>query len=374
MTTVFSHKWLEKYNRSFKRSLLDVSDKIDFASNDYLGFVKEHRIKKIIQTKFEEFFFEGSTGSRLISGHRNLISEIEQKIADLHHAEAALIYASGYQANVGLFSCIADRNDLYLIDESVHASIYDGIRLSFAAHFKFRHNDLEHLKALIEKYYAHFENIYVVVEGLYSMDGDSPNTEALLELIDTKKLFLIVDEAHSFGVMGKDKLGAFNAKGVADKCAARIIGYGKAAGFAGAAVLGSFVLKQFLINHSRSFIFSTALPIYHYQMLSYIYDELVQHSEQSIHQLYSNIHFFLQQTKDLHTFSKNNSPIQYVLIPQDICTEVQQNLLQSDLYAKVILPPTVPSGKERIRISLHAFNTEKEIVQLIQLLKTLVYA
>ncbi len=354
--------------------LLDVSDKIDFASNDYLGFVKEDRIKKIVQTKFEELLFEGSSGSRLISGHRNLISEIEQKIAALHHAEAALIYASGYQANVGLFSCIADRKDLYLIDESVHASIYDGVRLSFATHFKFRHNDLEHLKALIEKHYTRFENIYVVVEGLYSMDGDSPNTEDLLALIDTKKIFLIVDEAHSFGVMGKDKLGVFSAKSIVDKCAARVIGYGKAAGFAGAAVLGSLVLKQFLINHSRSFIFSTALPIYHYQILSFIYDELVQHSELSIRQLYSNIHFFLQQTKDLHGVSKNNSPIQYLSIPQEICISVQQNLLQSDMYAKVILPPTVPAGKERIRISLHAFNTEKEIVGLIQLLKILVYA
>jgi len=260
MKNNYPDKWSAKLNQSYKRVLFDVSDKIDFASNDYLGFAKNNKLKEIILKNFDTFVFQGSTGSRLISGNKKWIEKIEFTIAQYHHTENAVIYPSAYQANVGLFSCIADRKDVFLIDEHIHASVYDGIRQGFAHHFKFKHNDFEHLKTLIDRHYQGFETIYVVIEGLYSMEGDIPDVNNLLRVIDNPKVFLIVDETHSFGILGQDKLGLFNSKELATKCVARIIGYGKALGFSGAAIVGSNVLKQYLINFSRSFIYSTAMP------------------------------------------------------------------------------------------------------------------
>lgn len=372
MRNLSPESWIKKLRTSYHRELKDYNDKIDFASNDYLGFAKDKRIKKIIQKHFNTLYFEGSTGSRLMSGNREFIEDIEQQIALLHNSENALIFPSAYQANVGLFSCIADRNDLYLTDENIHASIIDGIRLSYAQHYKFKHNDFEHLNKLIQRHYSKYRNIIIVTEGLYSMDGDSPDVKRILEYIDNQKNFLVVDEAHSVGIMGSNYLGLFNEKNIAQYCLARIIGYGKAFGFSGAAIVGSNALKNYLINFSRAFIFSTALPLYHYQILPHLYNELIYYSEKEHQSLQNNIHYYLDSVKDLNNFSKNNSPIQYFLIDKNDAEKIQNALLDTNLYAKVIFPPTVSENKERVRISLHSFNNPSDIRLLIGVLKTFI--
>ncbi|MCX7729507.1 MAG: aminotransferase class I/II-fold pyridoxal phosphate-dependent enzyme, partial [Bacteroidia bacterium] len=188
--------------------------------------------------------------------------------------------------------------------------------------------------------------------------------------IDNKKVFLIVDEAHSFGVMGKDHLGLFNVKELAQKCVARIIGYGKSLGFAGAAVVGSAVLKKYLVNFCRSFIYSTALPLYHYQVLALLYEVLL-HSSHKQHQLLKqHINFYLSLIENRKNFSKNNSPIQYFRINEEHYQNIQHTLIENKIFAKVILPPTVPKGAERVRISLHSFNTTDEISHLVRTLQT----
>ncbi len=359
-------EWHKKLDIAHKRVLYDFQDKIDFASNDYLGFSKNQIIKNIFLNNINNLFLEGSGGSRLISGNRTFIENIENKIAAIHCAESALIYSSGYQANIGLFSCIASKHDLYLIDEEVHASIYDGIRLSYAKHFKFQHNDFNHLKKLIDKNINDYQNIFVVVESLYSMEGDTPNVSTLKELIDNKKVFLIVDETHGFGVLGEHQLGLFNKEDISKLCVARIIGYGKAFGFSGAAIVGSKLLKEYLINFSRSFIFSTALPLYHYQIISLLYDVL-KNSADHYALLLQNINTYLNITTNINTFSHNRSPIQYFRVQQNH-DSIQKKLLNHNIYAKIIFPPTVIAGKERVRISLHSFNTKAEITQLINTL------
>ncbi len=368
----FPIKWQKKIDNSFQRELLDYSDYIDFASNDYLGFSKNSKIKYLFQKHINDLHLSGSTGSRLISGNRKWIEDIEKKIASFHNAENALIFPTAYQANVGLFSCIADRNDLYLIDEHIHASIYDGIRLCLAKHYKFQHNNFEHLQKLIQQHYSKFENIFVVVESLYSMDGDIPNTQQLLSLIDNEKIFLIVDEAHAFGIMGDNNLGLFNSKDLAEKCLARIVGYGKTAGFSGAAVIGSNVLKNYLINFCRSFIFSTGLPLYHYQIIECLYDEIIHHSDIERSQLDENINIYLNVVKDYKAFSQNFSPIQYMLLSNLDFKQIQNIILENKFFAKVILPPTIPTNQERIRISLHSFNTKDEIIRFIHLLQKII--
>ena len=364
-------KWVYKLQKNYQRELVDACDKIDFASNDYLGFAKEGRVQKIIERYGGELMWKGSTGSRLISGNRKWIEEIEKELASYHHTEDALIYSSAYQANVGLFSCIADKHDLVLIDEYVHASVYDGVRMSFAKHFKFKHNDYEHLKALINRYYSRFENIFVVTEGLFSMEGDCPDVDSLQGILDHKKIFLIVDEAHSFGVLGENRLGLFNEQSLAERCIARVIGYGKALGFSGAAVVGSSILKKYLINFSRAFIFTTALPLYHYSVILYLYKELRYHSNKVHNTLFQNIQKYLQYVQADDRFSKNNSPIQYFRIKNMDVERMQQFIYANHLFAKVILPPTVPSGMERVRLSLHSFNSEEEIEHLISTLQKL---
>src|SRR4051812_34169388 len=181
---------------------LSTNKLIDFSSNDYLGLARSGVLKEAINKELKKFpdYTNGSTGSRLLSGNSAYAEELEQWIADFHYAEAGLIFNSGYDANLGLFSCIAQRNDTILYDQLSHASIIDGIRLSFAASRAFQHNDLIDLE---EKLKTAKGNIFVVVESIYSMDGDFAPLKELIELVEKYKAVIIVDEAHATGVFGK---------------------------------------------------------------------------------------------------------------------------------------------------------------------------
>lgn len=238
------------------RSLKNIFPTIDFCSNDYLGFTKINTSELTVNS-----LKSGSTGSRLISGNSIEIELVEKKIAKFHNAQAALIFNSGYDANLGLLSSVPQKNDLILIDELCHASIYDGIRLSNAKHFKFKHNDAIYLNELIQRHLDNFENIFIVVESVYSMDGD---TAPLLEFVHLKNklknVFLIVDEAHALGVFGKKGKGLCNKLKIENDCFARIYTYGKAMGAHGATIVGNNDLRNFLINFCRPFIYTTALP------------------------------------------------------------------------------------------------------------------
>jgi 8-amino-7-oxononanoate synthase len=200
----------------------------------------------------------GSTGSRLISGNSKQAEATEAFLADFHQAEAALIFNSGYDANVGLFSALGNRHALILYDELVHASIHDGLRLSLAKKIKFRHNDVAHLQQLLTRHQA--ETVYIAVESVYSMDGDQAPLKALAELAELCGAGLVVDEAHATGVYGEKGEGLVVADGLAHRVYARVHTFGKAIGLQGAVVVGTNVLKNYLINFSRSFIYSTALP------------------------------------------------------------------------------------------------------------------
>ncbi|MBL4654010.1 MAG: aminotransferase class I/II-fold pyridoxal phosphate-dependent enzyme, partial [Flavobacteriales bacterium] len=234
------------------RSLKTVNGLIDFSSNDYLGFARDFAVLN------HSVGVGGSTGSRLLTGNSIEAEELEAFIAEYHNAEAGLLYNSGYDANIGLLSCVPQRGDTVIYDELSHASIIDGIRLSRAESFKFKHNNLEHLETRLKSAKG---NVFVVVESVYSMDGDfSP----LQELINLKQKFdfnLIVDEAHATGLFGKKGEGRCVELGIQNEVFARVHTYGKALGCHGAIVLGSETLRSYLINFSRSFIYTTALPI-----------------------------------------------------------------------------------------------------------------
>lgn len=348
---------------------------IDFFSNDYLGFASNPNLDpESAGEEISHFQWNGSTGSRLISGNSKAHEELEMALAKFFRAESALIFNSGYDANIGLLSAILQRQDAVFFDRLSHASIRDGISLSSASAYGFEHNDLDDLKKKISKARSRTGQNYVIVESVYSMDGDEAPLEQLAEFCRSENLYLIVDEAHSTGVMGQDGSGMITSLGLENEVFARIHTFGKALGCHGAAVLGSESLKNYLINFARSFIYTTALPPREVLRISAALKQL-EHSEER-DRLSLNIDAFLSEIKNLNLtsyFIPSRSPIQSFLLPDSSDSEEISKVLQEHkIGAKIIFSPTVPKGQERIRICIHSFNTSSEIRRILQLLSTFV--
>lgn len=355
----------ERKRKGLFRSLKYNYPKIDFSSNDYLGFSKKGLIEK--KVKELKFTHSGSTGSRLISGNSKFTEELESFIAKFHSAESALIFNSGYDANVGLLSSIAGKRDLILYDELIHASIHDGIRMGYAKYYKIKHNNTDHLKLLIERNKDLVDNIFIVVESVYSMDGDCAKLKDLAKICDNEKIFLIVDEAHAIGVFGKDGRGLCNELGIEEKCYARIYTYGKAMGCHGAAIVGNTYLRDFLINFARSFIYTTALPIHSLQNIKAAY-ELLSDSKHNA-RLKQNIDYFNSLINGDEKFIQSTSAIHCKLFPGNHNVDIiEAQFEKKDMFVKGIKSPTVKEGAERVRICLHAFNTKEEIKNLVDLI------
>lgn len=348
---------------------------IDFFSNDYLGFASNPNLDpESAGEEISPFQWNGSTGSRLISGNSKAHEELESALAKFFRAESALLFNSGYDANIGLLSAVLQRQDAVFFDRLSHASIRDGISLSSASSYGFEHNDLGDLKKKISKARSRGGQNYVIVESVYSMDGDEAPLEQLAEYCRSENLYLIVDEAHSTGVMGKDGSGMITTLGLENEVFARIHTFGKALGCHGAAVLGSKSLKNYLVNFARSFIYTTALPPREVLRISAALKQL-EHSEQR-DRLSLNIDAFLSEIENLNLtsyFIPSRSPIQSFLLPDSSDPEEIKKVFQEHkMGAKVIFSPTVPKGQERIRICIHSFNTSSEIRRILQLLSTFV--
>ena len=363
---ILSHKLIQAKEKFLFRSLKTNYSKIDFSSNDYLGFSSQGYLHQELQM-LEPSIKTGSTGSRLISGNSILFNEIENEIAQFHHSESALIFNSGYDANLGLLSSVPQKGDLILSDELIHASLIDGIRLSFATHYKFKHNDINSLTELITRHKDSFNEIYIVVESVYSMDGDCAPLVELAAFCKQYNLHLIVDEAHGIGVFGEQGKGLCQELNIQDDCFARIYTYGKAMGCHGAAVLGSEELKHYLINFSRSFIYTTAMPEHSLLAVKAAYQLLAKTNE--IEKLRNNIRYFNSQLKSTQSFIESESAIHCkVIAGNKQVQDLEEKLCQSNLFVKSIKSPTVKERQERIRICLHSFNTNEEIDILINIL------
>lgn len=351
------------------RSLQVNEGLIDFCSNDYLSFA---RLKKE-DSKGQTLLLNGATGSRSISGNTALAEQLEKEIATFHQAEAGLIFNSGYDANVGLFSSIAGKGDTLICDELIHASIIDGCRLSYANRLRFAHNDINELKKKLEKATG---NSFVAVESVYSMDGDSAPLTEIAQVCENFGANLIVDEAHGTGVFGQNGRGLVNALNLENKVFARVHTFGKALGGHGAIVLGKEVLRNYLINFARSFIFTTALPPSSLLHIQQAYQQLAAPDFDNSH-----LHHLIQRFK--HSFTEHdtiqlipsNSPVQSVIISgNERARAVAKNLQSKGFDVRAILSPSVPAGKERLRISLHLHNTAEEVDALLLALNTCIHA
>ncbi|MGB0776801.1 MAG: aminotransferase class I/II-fold pyridoxal phosphate-dependent enzyme [Flavobacteriaceae bacterium] len=326
---------------------------VDFMSNDYLG---------LANVPFENGLSSGSTGSRLISGTSQTHLNVENNLARYYHAEASLVFNSGYSANLGLFSSIGSKRDLYLYDELIHASIREGIRASVATSFKFKHNDIIDLKSRLNRLGYKYESVFVVVESIYSMDGDAA---PLRELCSLEGIYLIVDEAHALGYY---KSGMVCEMGLENEVFARVMTFGKAVGFHGAVVLGSDYLKSFLINYAKAFIYTTALSESDMQE---IWDRhLFIKDGEKTEVLRNRVECYLNSVDDKLGFSKNSSSIQTLVIGDvERVKRMEFELSQKGYALKAILSPTVKKGEERLRICLHTYNSNQEIKELIKLLE-----
>ena len=350
------------------RSLSANDGLIDLSSNDYLGFARSANLHEAIEAFVREHgkSRNGSSGSRLLSGNTRFAEELETYIASYHHAEAALVFNSGYDANVGLFSCIAGKSDTIIYDELIHASVHDGIRLNQAQAFRFRHNDLLHLE---ERLKAGTGNLFVAVESVYSMDGDHAPLEAIAALCGKHNASLIVDEAHATGLFGADGGGRVNELGLEDKVFARVHTYGKALGVHGAAVVGSALLKEYLVNYSRAFIYTTALPFHSLASIRCAYEQLQQKGPGERNKLFALVRLFKERAGGKLQLVESDSPIQCMIVPGNDEVKKAATILQDAGFdVRPILSPTVPRGAERLRICLHSFNTEQEVAGLVDVL------
>jgi 8-amino-7-oxononanoate synthase len=352
----------ERRSAGTYRALKPESSLIDFCSNDYLGFARSPELKNKIDDEVSNcgLVTNGSTGSRLLSGNTVFTEELEQQIASLHKSEAGLIFNSGYDANLGLFSSLPQRGDTMLLDELAHASIIDGARLSHANRYSFRHNDMDSLEGKLKRAKG---ICYVAIESVYSMDGDTPPIKDILELTEKYNASLIVDEAHAVGLF---HFGLVNQLDLQDRIFARVVTFGKALGCHGAIVLGSSLLKDYLVNYARSFIYTTAAPFHQVASVKMAYQRL-QESVSEVERLKKNIRLFKQKIIPGSNYNllKSDSAIQCIILrSNEKAKEVAVRLQNAGLDVRPILSPTVPLGSERIRICLHSYNTENEITLL----------
>mmetsp|Transcript_14196 Transcript_14196/g.18124 ORF Transcript_14196/g.18124 Transcript_14196/m.18124 type:complete len:532 (-) Transcript_14196:80-1675(-) len=385
------------------RSLLTTKTLVDFSSNDYLGLARSENLHQKIVNEVDHLRktlvrpserLIGSTGSRLLAGNSQYYEDTEKDIAEFHSREAALIFNSGYDANLGIYSSLPNSEDAVLYDELMHNSVRMGILLGRQRVTQsFRHNDVSHLQQCLEacvKQGVH--RIYVAVESVYSMDGDFAPLKAFCDLCLEYGACVVVDEAHGTGVFGTHGQGLLQHLQLEQHPAliASVHTYGKALGVHGATVLCSCAVKDYLINYARPLIYSTSLPLhslasircaYRFQASEEGYTRrskvlgLVDLFKRSLtDQSATDVNLSQTPALDSTQMIPSDSPIQAVLIPgnQEVI-RVSQCLMEFGFDVKPIRAPTVPEGTERLRVILHAHNHESEVIQLAAHLRKLMH-
>ena len=328
---------------------------INFASNDYLG-LSEHQLQVHLSSQ---------PSSRLLSGNLEMHTYIENEIAEWLGYEDSITFATGYMANLGLLSCIAIKGDTLLLDKHCHASLIDGAKLSEADFKRFNHLDYNHLEKLLQQNGSKGTQ-WVVTESLFSMGGDLPDVKRLKELKDKYHFKLIVDEAHGIGVYGDKGKGWFSEfYKPSELIDIFIFNFSKAFALQGGAVAGSQVLKEYIVNRCRTFIYTTATPAYQLEHIPLRLKQ-IQAADEDRKKL-KQLCLSLQQLIGL---TRPWSPIIPYHIGDGLKTlNLSKHIFEKGFYCPAILPPTVRVNEARLRISLNSKHEQHEIEALMQCLK-----
>jgi 8-amino-7-oxononanoate synthase len=329
---------------------------LNFASNDYLG----------LSEKKSSLNFKSQPSSRLLSGNLEVMEQLEIDLAQYVEKESATILSSGYTANLGMISSLANKGDLVLADYSIHASLIDGMRLSSAEWKRFKHNDLEDLEKRLSKYQRHYKSIWVIVEGLYSMDGDLAPLKELVALRQKYSFFIVLDEAHSFGVYGENGKGLASEMGVLEHIDVMMFNFSKSLAMQGGVIVGPSNLKEYLVNKCRPLIYSTATPWSNLELLPERLDLLKKADIQRGH--LKDICLYAQELFQIK--SSFWSPVIPIHIGEHaLAQDIAAHLMNHGIYCPAILPPTVPENKARLRISLTALHQKNDLEILAREIK-----
>ena len=339
---------------------------LNLSGNDYLGLAS---LEKNDSFPFSNYRMSSSS-SRLLTGNDPVVEKFEAELAEAYSAPSALLWDSGYHANTGLIPVLCQGNTLILADKLVHASMIDGIRLSGVDFRRFRHNDTSHLHTLLERYGSDYERVWILLESVYSMDGDIAPLQEILELKNKyPNLYIYLDEAHGVGVFGHSGLGLCEELGAIQHVDVILGTLGKALASVGAFTIMSQTLRQLAISSARSFIFSTSLPPLCIAWSRHMFDVMRHRSDLRSHlrELWSIV------SQELGVDA--SSPIIPIRIPgAHKCAEVARKLVEQGYYVRPIRRPTVPPGTERIRLSLSAAMAEEEVYSMCQTFKKILRA
>ncbi len=335
------------------------SSLLNLSSNDYLGLAAN---KELLEEFYDQpagaalvdTFGLGVASSRLLTGDSPAAHQLEHNLAQLYGSQSSLLFNSGYHANIGIFPALFGKNDLLISDKLNHASIHDGLLLCRAESKRFRHTDYDHLTAILEEYRDRYEQVLIISETVFSMDGDVADLAKLVELKERYNCLLYLDEAHAVGLYGRQGLGIGEREGLLDKIDLLVGTFGKACGSIGAFLICSSDIREYLVNHSRSLIFTTALPPVVLSWNLFVMNKIPAMSEKRI-QLQHLASLLRQglETKGLQTGGATN--IVPVIIGSAAHTVTAAGYLRErDFLVMPVRPPTVPKNSSRFRLSLTA--------------------
>lgn len=348
----------------------DGKEMLNLSSNDYLGLASYPRL-------VEEFYAEtdvkalsySAASSRLLSGNHEYYGLLENDLSDWYGKEAALVFNSGYHANIGILPALANKHDLIVADKLVHASIIDGLRLSEAEMIRYRHQDFEHLQNILMQNRDKYENVFIVTESIFSMDGDVTDLQVLCDMKKEYDAFLYVDEAHAVGVRGTNGLGCCEEQACIEDIDFIVGTFGKAFASVGAFVVCTELFKDYLVNTQRSLIFTTALPPINVAWTRFVLNRMPDFYD--LRMKLANMSERLRKILVEKGFETrgNSHIVPFICGSNESSVEMSELLCENGFFALPVRYPTVPKDEARIRFSLNAAIPTEEYECLFEFLE-----
>jgi 8-amino-7-oxononanoate synthase len=343
--------------------VVDGKRVIMIGSNNYLGLTNHPRVKEAAIKAIEKFG-SGCAGSRFLNGNLEIHEELEMKLARFCRKEASLVFATGYQTNLGTISALLGRNDVAIIDKYDHASIIDGCRLSFGQVKKYRHNDMKDLERVLEA--TKDKGKLIIVDGIFSMEGDIADLPNIVKLAKAYRARVMVDDAHAVGVLGDGGRGTAEHFGLEDQVDLIMGTYSKSLAAIGGFVAGSTVVIDFIKHIGRSMIFSASLPPSLVASVSTALD-IIEEQPQLRTQLWKNTHKMLKGYKELgYDTGTSETPIVPIIIKDSLKVyQMCKHLFENGVFVNPVVSPAVPPGRELLRTSYMATHTEEQLDKVL---------